>query len=151
MGVGLAFAVEIAQQLLLLGVHADDWKASAQILPLQAGDVLELGVAIGIARAHCLLLQCLSLAVLMFAEQLGHDISTDRRSQRSDSERDLFPRQVRPFHIGRIGSPAVWSRSTLKKFGSRAASTSISFFRPPPFFGPDWCPSRLLLRVLPTP
>src|SRR5271157_4299140 len=55
------------------------------------------------------------------------------------------------FTSARIGSPAVWSRSTLKKFGSRAASTSISFFRPPPFFGPDWCPSRLLLRVPPTP
>src|SRR3954454_9120056 len=103
MGVGLAFAVEIAQQLLLLGVHAEDRQAGAEILPLQAGDILELGVAMGIARTHGLLLQGLSLAVLVFAEQLGDDISTDRRPQRRDSKRDLFPRQVRPSHIGPHG------------------------------------------------
>ena len=109
LGVDLAFTVEIAQQFLLLGVHADDGQAGLQILLLQAGDVLELGVAIGIARTHRLLLQGLSLAVPVFAEQLGDDISTDRRPQRRDSTRDLFPRQVRPFHIGphRIASRVV--------------------------------------------
>ena len=48
LGVDLAFAVEIAQQFLLLGVHADDWQAGLQILLLQTGDVLELGIAVRI-------------------------------------------------------------------------------------------------------
>ena len=46
-----------------------------------------------------------------------------------------------------IGSPAVWSSSTLRKFASRAADISISFLRPPPFFGHDSCPDRLSLPI----
>ena len=47
------------------------------------------------------------------------------------------------FTSARIGSPAVWSWSTFKKFSSRAALISINRLRPPLFFGPDRCPSRL--------
>ena len=54
----------------------------------------------GIAGAHRLLLQRLSPAVSVFAEQLGHDVSTGRSPQRRDPLGDLPPRQVRPFHVG---------------------------------------------------
>ena len=46
------------------------------------------------------------------------------------SPRDRFVH----FTSARIGSPAVWSSRTFKKFSSRAAETSINFLRPPPFF-----------------
>jgi hypothetical protein len=35
----------------------------------------------------------------------------------------------------RIGSPAVWSSRTFKKFASRATLISIAFLHPPLFFG----------------
>ena len=47
--VDLPVAVEVAEQLLLLGVHADDGQAGLQVLLLEAGDVLELGVAVRMA------------------------------------------------------------------------------------------------------
>src|SRR5271157_5882999 len=68
-------------------------------------------------------------------------------SRSAISRRDKFVH----FTSARIGSPAVWSSSTLKKFSSRAALISINFLRPPLFFGRDWCPSRLPLPVPPTP
>src|SRR3954449_9455824 len=37
------------------------------------------------------------------------------------------------FTSARIGSPAVWSWRTFRKFSSRAGETSISRLRPPPF------------------
>jgi hypothetical protein len=73
--VDLAVMVEIAQQFLLLRVHTNDWQAGPQILVLETGDVLELGVAIRIAGTHRLLFQCLSPAVPVFAEQLGYDVA----------------------------------------------------------------------------
>ena len=81
LGVDLAVTVEIAEQFLLLRIHADDGQAGLQILLLETGDVLELGVAVRIAGAHRLLLQRLPPAVPVFAEQLGDDVSTDRSPQ----------------------------------------------------------------------
>src|SRR5664279_5760094 len=49
--------------------------------------------------------------------------------------RDRFVHFTSP----RLGSPAVWSSSTFKKFASRAADSSINFLRPPLFFGHDSC------------
>src|SRR5208282_950328 len=52
----------------------------------------------------------------------------------SPSRREICPRdKFVHFTSARIGSPAVWSSSTLKKFTSRAANISISFLRPPLF------------------
>src|SRR5208337_3382057 len=51
------------------------------------------------------------------------------------SRREICPRdKFVHFTSARIGSPAVWSSSTLKKFASRAADISLSFLRPAPFF-----------------
>src|ERR1700678_1233769 len=66
-------------------------------------------------------------------------------SRREICSRDRFVH----FTSARIGSPAVWSSSTLKKFASRSADISTSFLRPPPFFGHDSCPDRRLLLVPP--
>ena len=65
------------------------------------------------------------------------------------SRREICPRdRLVYFTSARIGSPAVWSSITLKKFASRSADISTSFLRPAPFFGhdsyPDW-------RFLPVP
>src|SRR5277367_3584149 len=68
------------------------------------------------------------------------------------SRREICPRdKLVHFTSARIGSPAVWSSSTLKKFASRAADISISFLRPPPFFGHDSCPDRRSLPIPPVP
>src|SRR5271157_3057492 len=60
-------------------------------------------------------------------------------TRRAISPRDRFVH----FTSARIGSPAVWSSRTFKKFSSRAAETSINFLRPPLFFGHGSCPDRL--------
>jgi hypothetical protein len=67
LGVDLAVTVEIAEQFLLLRIHADDGQASLQILLLEAVDLLELGVAVWIAGTHRLLLQGFPLAVPVLA------------------------------------------------------------------------------------
>src|SRR5271157_4107993 len=66
-------------------------------------------------------------------------------TRRAISPRDKFVH----FTSARIGSPAVWSSRTFKKFSSRVAEISINFLRPPLFFGHDWCPDRLPLPVPP--
>src|SRR5580693_3719885 len=66
------------------------------------------------------------------------------------SRREICPRyKFVHFTSAFIGSPAVWSSSTLKKFASSSADISISFFRPPLFFGHDSCPDRLSLQAPP--
>ena len=129
-----AITVEIAQQFLLLGVHADDRQAIVQIIVLQAGDVLELGVAVWIAGTHRLLLQRLSPAVSVLAEQLGHHVSTGRSSQLSNPERDLPPRQVRPLHLRahRIASGVVPEH--LEKVLLEGAAALDYLFASTPFF-----------------
>ncbi len=49
----------------------------------------------------------------------------------------------------RIGSPAVWSSRTFKKFASTAALISIAFLHPPLFFGHESCPAHLSLPAPP--
>src|SRR4051812_33322118 len=71
----------------------------------------------------------------------------DFSSRREICPRDKFVHLTSP----RIGSPAVWSSSTFKKFASSSADISTSFLRPPPFFGHDSCPDRPSLPVPPTP
>ena len=68
-------------------------------------------------------------------------------SRRAICPRDKFVH----FTSARIGSPAVWSSNTFKKFSSRAADISISFLRPPLFFGHDSCPDRRSLPIPPVP
>ena len=71
-------------------------------------------------------------------------------SPTSSSRRAICPRD-KFVHLtsARIGSPAVWSSKHLQevRFESRQI-ISISFLRPPPFFGHDSCPGR---RSLPVP
>src|SRR5216683_3307193 len=70
----------------------------------------------------------------------------------SPSRREICPRdKFVHFTSARIGSPAVWSSSTFKKFASRAADISINLLRPPLFFGHDPCPDRLPLPIPPVP
>ena len=92
-------AVEVADQLLLLRVDADHRQAGRQVLPLEPGDVLELGVAVRMARPHRPLLQRLPPAVSVLAEQLRDDVAADRRPQLGDPPGDLPPRQVGPSHL----------------------------------------------------
>ena len=92
-------AVEVADQLLLLRVDADDRQAGRQVLPLEPGDVLELGVAVGMARPHRPLLQRLPPAIAVLAEQLRDDVAADRGAQLGDPRGDLPPRQVGPSHL----------------------------------------------------
>jgi len=73
-----AVAVEVAQQLLLFRVDADDRPAGLEVLLLQACDVLELGITVRVPRAHRLLLLRLPPAVVVLAEQLGDDVAADR-------------------------------------------------------------------------
>jgi hypothetical protein len=63
-----AVTVEVAQQLLLLRIDADDRPAGLEILLLEAGDVLELGIAGRVPRAHRLLLLGLPPTVVVLAE-----------------------------------------------------------------------------------
>ena len=67
LGVDLAVTAEIAEQFLLLRIHADDGQASLQIPLLEAGDLFELGVAVWIAGAHRLFLQGFPPAVSVLA------------------------------------------------------------------------------------
>jgi hypothetical protein len=99
LSVNLAVSVEIAQQFPLLRVHADDRQAGAEILLLEMSNVLELGVAMGMVRTHCLLLQRLSPPVSVFAEQLGSKMSSDRSFQPSDPACYLPSRQANQFHL----------------------------------------------------
>src|SRR4051812_16797610 len=89
-------AEEVPDQSLLLGVDADHRQAGREVLPLQPGDVLELGVAVRMTAAHRLPLQRLPRAVAMLVEQLRGDVTADRRPQLGDPPGDLPPRQVGP-------------------------------------------------------
>ena len=145
--VDLAVAVEIAEQFLLLRVHADDGQAGLQILLLETGDVLELGVAVGIAGAHRLLLLSFPPAVSVLAEQRGHDIPTDRRPHRGESLGDLPPRQVRPLDVGshRIAGGVVVKHLQEVLLEGRAEVDQP--FAATPFFRHVRCPGRPPLPV----
>jgi len=76
-GLPLAPAVaEVADELLLLGVDGDDWLAGALHLGDLGGDVVELGVAIGVAGARESLL-CGLEAVSGGVEHLGDLLGAD--------------------------------------------------------------------------
>jgi hypothetical protein len=66
--------------LILLGVDADHWQPSFQVLLPQSGDLLELRVTI-VMVAHGLLLLCLAPAVAVLPEQLGHYVAAHRSTQ----------------------------------------------------------------------
>src|ERR1700719_21858 len=68
-------------------------------------------------------------------------------SRRAICPRDKFVHFTSP----RIGSPAVWSSRTFRKFASSSADISTNLLRPPPFFGHDSCLDRLSLPVPPIP
>jgi hypothetical protein len=87
-----ALAVEIPEQLLLLGIDADHRRPGLQRLLLQAGDLLELCVAIPVP-AHRLLLQRLAPAVALPPEQLRRDVAAHRDAQGAHPLGDLLPRQ----------------------------------------------------------
>ena len=113
--VGLAFAGEVADQLLFLRVNAEHGLAPGQIHGLDVGDVLKLRVAIGM-RAHRLFLACLALTQAVLLSSLrttwrlaGVPMAVRRRLI---SRRDRLV-QSTPW---RIGSPAVNSASRVQKF-----------------------------------
>jgi len=66
--VELARAVEIAQQLLLLGIEAHNWILRLQIRLLELRDVLKLGVAVGMVT-HSLGLLRFALDIVMLAQE----------------------------------------------------------------------------------
>ena len=65
-----AVAVEVANQLLLLGVHAQDRVVRVQVVPLDPGDVLELGVAV-LVSAHVEVLLDLTAEVAVHRRVTG--------------------------------------------------------------------------------
>ena len=87
--------VEVADQLLLLGVHAHDRVVRRQVLPLEPGDVLELLVAVGMA-AHRLGLLGLAGDVAVLLEQLLDHRHADRRARLGQVLGDLLIGQVGP-------------------------------------------------------
>ena len=87
--------VEIADQLLLLGVHAHDRVGRPEILPLEPGDVLELLVAVGVAT-HRLGLLGLAGDVAVLLEELLDHRHADRRARLGQVAGDLLIGQVGP-------------------------------------------------------
>ena len=85
---------------------------------------------------HRLFLACLALAQTVFLEQFSHHVAARRRAHLGQAPADLAARQV-GYHSTpwRIGSPAVNSASSARKFSLGAAALCIGL-RPPSFFNP---------------
>jgi hypothetical protein len=84
-------------QLLFLRVDAEHGLAPGQIRGLDASDVFELGIAIGM-RAYQLFLARLALTQAVLFEQLAHHVAARRRAHLGQAPTDLAPRQVGPQH-----------------------------------------------------
>ena len=104
-GVEMSFPIEIAQELLLLSIHAKDRVTSSFIGSPQPGDVLKLLISMS-HRLHGDFLLCLASPVAILLEQLAHHEGADSNAMLFLKGLSyLFGSQVRPEHIGM--SPAV--------------------------------------------
>src|SRR5208337_2299101 len=103
---------------LLLRIHADDGQASLQILLLEAGDLFELGVAVWIGGPIVFFFRAFRLRY-PFLRSNWETTCRLAGVPNLSSRREICPRdKFVHFTSARIGSPAVWSSSTLKKFAS---------------------------------
>jgi hypothetical protein len=101
-GVHLAVAIERPEQLLLLGVDAHDRVVRAQVFPLDARDVDELGVAIGVL-VEIQVFEHLTASVAVVAEELADGVLADVEVVLPQVRLDLAGGQVGPDDLGTHG------------------------------------------------
>jgi hypothetical protein len=98
-GVEFAVAIEVAQQFFLLGIHGDHGFAGLEVLLLEAVNVLELGVAVGMTRPQGLGLLRLAFDVAVLPQQLLDHPLARRRPTLRQPPGNLLPRQVGPLDL----------------------------------------------------
>ena len=96
-GEGLAGAVKVPQQFLLLRVDVEDRLVCVLELAPQPGNVLELSVAIRMV-SHRFLLPCRAASDLELSQQTTNHAPTGRSSQVDQPALQFSQRQIRPQH-----------------------------------------------------
>ncbi len=132
-GEGLAGAVKVPQQFLLLRVDVEDRLVCVLELAPQPGNVLELSVAIRMV-SHRFLLPCRAASDLELSQQTTDHAPTGRSSQVDQPALQFSQRQIRAQHAD---AQPIARREFLKsclRFASSVGRDSISTRRPPLFF-----------------
>ena len=128
-GEGLAGAVKVPQQFLLLRVDVEDRLICILELAPQPGNVLELSVAIRMV-SHRFLLPCRAASDLELSQQTTNHAPTGRSSQVDQPALQFSQRQIRPQHAD---AQPIARREFLKsclRFASSVGRDSISNRRP---------------------
>src|SRR5262249_53947024 len=137
LGVQAAVAVEVAEQLFLLGVDTEHGVGRIQVFLLQPGDVLELGIAL-LMLPHGLGLAGLAANIMMLAQQLADDPSTDAQAALAEAVGGLLVGQVGPADCGAHGVAGGVLFQDVEEggveFGEEVAAAPAST----PFFRTRW-------------